>query len=146
MPPTPIPAGYGIATYKLLRTAASQPDVVTCGYFATGTRTADGDATQAAADWIAHFTAASTLDSYTFVGVHILRNIGGSLEAGDHVQSTAGTVNAAATSPAIAVRVTKKTALAGRKFRGRMYLPPAYIAEANIDINGVIDATTLASL
>jgi hypothetical protein len=44
------------------------------------------------------------------------------------------------------VRVTKKSALAGRKFRGRFYLPPAFVSEANVDAGGIIDAATLTAI
>lgn len=144
--PLVIPDGYGLASIKLNRTLAAHPNVCTVGYVIDDTQTADDDASDLAAAWIGAFTAASTLNTYTFQGVHVLRNNGGSMEAGDHVQSTAGTVSADASAPAIAVRVTKRTAFAGVKFRGRMFLPPAYVAEANVNIAGEIDGATLASV
>lgn len=147
MPPTPIPDQYGIATIKMLRTGAASPDVVTFGYSMDGVvQSADADAVGFKDHWIANFTAATTINSYTFIGVHTLRKQGAVLEAGDSVVSIVGTVAASATSPAVAVRVTKKTAFAGKGKRGRVFLPPAFISETNIDINGVIDTATLASL
>lgn len=146
MPPTPIPTAHGIATIKYLRGGASSEDVVTIGYHFTAAQSADQDAADIEGYWIGAFTAASTLNSYTHTGVHVLRNNAGALEAGDAVVSIAGTVSAAAAAPAIAVRVTKKTHLAGVKFRGRMYLPPAFVSEANIDASGVIDSATLTSI
>lgn len=147
MPPTPIPDGFGIATLKVLRTGASAPDVWTFGYaLPAGASTPDGNANTISSSWVNQFTAASTLNVYTYIGCHVLQNEGGFLSAGDKVSSVAGTLSAAAAAPAIAVRVTKRTAFAGRKYRGRVFLPPAYVSETNINEAGVIDASTLASI
>lgn len=147
MTATPIPAGYGIATLKFLRSGADNPDVVTHGYvWGLADESADDDALAIANAWLASFPAADMLIEYTMVGVHVLRKVGATLEAGDKAESVEGTVNAPAAPPAVAARVTKRTALAGRKFRGRMYLPPAFLSDDNVDSAGVIDEATLGSL
>jgi len=146
MPPTPIPVGFGIATIKYLRTGAAAPYVTTWGYEVDVTRTPDQEADDIRARWIAVFTAASVLNNYTFTGVHILRNVAGNLEAGDAVASVVGTVAAASENPATAVCVTKKTGLAGRKYRGRAYMSPAHISETNVSDAGIIDGATLTAL
>ena len=49
-------------------------------------------------------------------------------------------------SPAVTVCVTKQTSYAGKKYRGRMYLPAAYLSEANVNAAGIIDGATYSSL
>jgi len=146
MPPTPIPDGYGIATIKVIRVADSVLESTTCGFKNNAGDSAPANATAIASAWLARFSAAETLDSYTFEGVNVLQVRSGVEESGEHVSATAGTLNADPVSPAVAVRITKQTLRAGRKYRGRMYLPPAYLAEANVDGGGIIDSATVASI
>lgn len=146
MPPTPIPAGFGIATVKYLRTGATAPYVTTWGYSIDAAITAAAEAANINGRWIGVWTAATTLNDYTLTGVHVLRNNAGALESGDYVASTTGTVAAQAENPATAVCITKQTALAGRKYRGRAYMPPAFISEANVSDAGIIDAGTLGGI
>jgi len=146
MPATPIPAGYGIVTHKYTLAGRAAPFVFTHGYKLDNAETADGEAAEVGGFWLANFTAATTLNSYTFVGTHILRNNGGVFEDGDFISSTTGTVNATAVTPAVCVLVQKKSGIAGRKFRGRMYLPPAFLPEANVDNAGIIDGATLTGI
>lgn len=146
MPPTPIPVGFGIFTAKYLRSGASTPDVTTFACANDPAQNVQQDCDDISADWLSSFTAAKTLTVYTYIGGHYLRMVTGGLEAADHVQSTTGTVAAQATSPAVACRITKKTQAAGRKFRGRLFLPAAFTSESNVDANGLIDSATITSL
>lgn len=146
MAPTPIPDNYGIATVVYTLTATGEEMVTTFGFHNTGLNTADVAASDISDVWIASFTPATTLDSYTYTELKVLEKLGGSLLSGLFTSGAAGTVNAKPVPPAVAVRCTKNTALAGRKWRGRMFLPPAMIAEANVNNAGVIDSTTLDSI
>lgn len=146
MTATPIPVGYGIATLKFLRTGASVPYVFTFGYAVDVAITATVEATNISGRWTTVYGASSFLNSYTYVGCHVLRHVAAGYESGDLITSLAGTVNAPAASPAAAVRVTKRTAFVGRKYRGRVYLPPFAASESNVDTAGVIDGATLAAI
>jgi len=146
MPPTPIPVNYGIATVAVELVAAAQEFVVTFGFHNIPSNDAATNAATIQGIWNSNFPAASTLDSYKQIQTNVLQNVGGTLQSGTDVVSITGTVAAAPCSPAQAVRVTKRTLFAGRGFRGRMFLPPAYLSEANVNAAGVIDGATVTSL
>lgn len=146
MPPTPIPDGHGIATIKLSLFGTAAPIVTTFGYLNASGTTVGANCTAIRNAWIANFTLAKTCHHYHFVGVHCLENVGGLEVAADVVEDSVGTLNAEEVSPAVTACVTKHTAHVGRKFRGRMYLPAAYLAEANVDAGGTIDNATITSL
>jgi hypothetical protein len=146
MPPTPLPAGFGVATIKYQNNNSGQIFVTDLGFTDDPTATAASQATAISSAWLGSFTAATSLNSYSFIGVAVLINRGGTYLSGQHIEHVAGTVNAEAVSPAIAVRVTKYTGIAGRKHRGRFYLPPAFLPEANVNTAGVIDAATQSGI
>jgi hypothetical protein len=62
-----------------------------------------------------------------------------------HTVSNAGTKTAAAVPINAAVLVTKSTGVAGRRNKGRFFVPPFYFLEADVNMAGVIDATPLAA-
>lgn len=144
MPPTPIPDGFGEAVIRYQNVADGQVFVTTFGFDDNGVLTPDNTAAQIRDRWLLSNPSAGILNSYIFTGCHVLMNRAGVLMAGDAIAANAGTVAAAAVSPAVSMCVTKRTAAAGRKFRGRMYLPPAFLSEANVDTIGQIDAATKA--
>lgn len=141
-----IPDGFGELAflYELIDTG----EVMSCT-IGTNNPTGLSPATLAATGsdaWLTGFTAASTLDSYRFLGCYALINDGGTMLSFQTTDNIDGTVNAEPVSPAVAVGVKKTTFGAGKKYRGRMYLPPAVLAEANVNAAGVIDSATVTSL
>lgn len=142
---TPIPSGFGICSMKYRLAGRTNPYAITFGFTDDGASSASTQAASLVATWLARFTAATSFSSYTYEGCHITYRRGGVLFSADNVQSTAGTVVGAESSPAISIVVKKLTGFAGKKFRGRMYLPPAFLGEANVSNAGIIDAATVTS-
>lgn len=140
------PTGTGIIAIKYAQTGRINPFVVTHGFEDDAALTPNAIATNIVNAWVSGFTAAKCLVGYQLVGGHVLINRAGALRSGDDVRSVAGTVNTTSSTPAVTGLIKKGTTFAGKRFRGRMYLPCAFIAEANVDNAGFIDAATLASL
>lgn len=146
MPITPIPDGYGIASVIYQRLLDGHEFVTTWGYHNVGSNAPDAVATSLSAAWIANFVPAHCLDSYEYVGMRVLQIRSGDEEAAIHLEVTPGTATGNALSPAVAVGITKQTLLAGRKFRGRVYLQPAFCPEEDVDEAGVIAAGVITTL
>lgn len=140
---TPIPVGYGILTLKYTLSGRSLPYAFTFGFKDDGTSSAAGIASTMGGDWLSANPASGVFNNYVFNGAHVLVNRSGSLISGDYVTTSTGTVAGSPSSPAVAMLVKKTTGFAGRKFRGRFYLPPAFLGEANVDAAGNIDSATV---
>lgn len=140
------PDGYLAASFLYEFIDTGEVMSVTCGCSNFVPRTAAVMAGILSDAWKAGFTAASTLDSYRYVGCYVLANLGGVLHSFTTTDNIDGTVHADPVSPAVAVGVKKSCAIAGKKHRGRMYLPPAVLAEANVNGAGVIDLATIGTL
>ena|SRR5690349_21378239 len=141
-----IPENYGeaIAVYEYIDTGERM--TTSMGFHNTPVEDATVNAINLSTAWRGIWTAATTLDSYRFVGMYVLEMIGGVLQSSQTADNTDGTVNAEPVSPAVAVGVKKQTSYAGKKYRGRMYLPPAFLSEANVNGAGVIDGSTITGL
>lgn len=146
MPPTPIPDNYGLAVAKYQLTASGEVMVTTFGFHNTGVDDAITNASLISGIWTDNFTIATTLDQYTYLGMYILEKIGGVLQSAQTSDDLAGTVNAEPVSPAVSACITKQTSFTGVKYRGRMYLPPAMLAEINVNAGGTIDTATFDQL
>lgn len=92
--------------------------------------------------------AASFYSAYTFLGTVVRQNVGGVImEAASTDAPVTGTGTGANFPPVnCSLLVSKKTGLVGRKHRGRMYWPNAYITEGGIDNMGIIDPTAKAAI
>jgi len=141
-----IPEGFGegIAVYEYIDTGERM--TTSFGFHNVPTEDATTNSINLSVSWRSFFTAATTLDSYRFVGMYVIEMIGGVLQSAQTADNTDGTVNAEPVSPAVAVGVKKQTSYAGKKYRGRMYLPPAFLSEANVNGAGVIDGATITGL
>jgi hypothetical protein len=62
-----------------------------------------------------------------------------------HTVSNAGTKSASAVPINAAVLCVKNTGVSGRRNKGRMFVPPFYFLEADVDMAGVISPTPLAA-
>lgn len=77
---------------------------------------------------------------WTFVRVAVTWNQGGVLYSGEFIANEEGTNSANEVPPAnVSMIVKKRTGIAGKKFRGRMYIPCLSLAEASVDDAGNID-------
>ena len=147
MPEVIIPDGYGIAT--VLITHTTRQYTFTMGY--------EADTTQSAGDNAEDFDHALTvvngfmattsiLTDYRYEGVRTYEQRLGVPIGGEFLHQIVGAKAAQPTIPNAAPIVQKRTAIAARWARGRMFLPPFYVGEGNIDGFGVIDSTNLAFL
>lgn len=141
-----VPEGYGLAVIKYEYIDTGEVMTTTFGFKNNPTDDAITCAEFISESWTAGFTAATTLDSYRFLGVYVLIGIGGVHQAAETADNIDGTVAAAPVSPAVAVGVKKQTSFVGKKYRGRMYLPPAVLSEVNVNGAGVIDGATVTSI
>jgi len=141
-----IPENYGeaVAVYEFIDTGERM--TTSFGYHNIGTDDATSNSIQLSTSWRSIFTAATTLDSYRMLGMYVIQMLGGVLQSAQTADNMDGTVNADPVSPAVAVGVKKQTSYAGKKYRGRMYLPPAFLGEANVNGAGVIDGATVTAI
>jgi len=75
------------------------------------------------------------------------RDPAGVLDFGEDPQVNAGTSSAANNTPVpnSAILVQRRTGLAGRKFRGRIFVPPFGLSEANVSAAGIMDAAVVTT-
>lgn len=90
--------------------------------------------------------AGNILQGYTLNRVITYKQEGGGFSVGELNLGVVGTVVSATMPQNCAVLVRKNTALAGRKQRGRWYMPPAYVNEATVDGTGTINAVGVAAM
>jgi hypothetical protein len=137
-----LPVGGRQATFRW--SLAGDPDemVSTLGYVNSGATTIDFDAESAwnAATGTGSIAAAGNMfNAYTFVGVTAYEMTSGGLLVGEFTSPVVGTGGGNPLPSNCAVLVHKRTALGGRRGRGRMYLPPFTAGELDVGPSGVID-------
>lgn len=142
--PIVIPPNYGLATLRWSVTGRINPVSCTVGFspvapLAGPTSMADdiwADLTAAGAPC----NAGSMINVYSFLGVDVKVNVGGVFVGGaSSAGPVAGTIagfNSNVINSAVIVR--KLTANIGRKYRGRMFVPPLGLDESNLDPVGQI--------
>lgn len=145
-----IPVGYGLCVVQHSVPFASQTQIVTWG-FQDNTVDADPDtiATDIRSAWTgtghpfeANLIADSTrLDS---VKVYIRTEVG--LVLGENTTLLNGTRATQPPSPQVACIVKKRTALVGRRYRGRFYLPASFLVAADVGPSGIIATPAVTSL
>jgi hypothetical protein len=108
---------------------------------------ADAFASELATAWLDGYDMGNVYAAWTFHGVHVLINTGAGLAAGDSDPDEPGTGGGAETVPPNTSMIFKKTTgLAGVRERGRMYMPGFSLADADVNNDGTIDATPLATI
>lgn len=91
------------------------------------------------------FAAANMGVEYTLVETKVSTNIGGSLFTDINSSPIVGT-SAISTVPAnSAFIIAKQTGIAGRAFRGRMFAPPAAVAEGAVNAAGIINGASVTA-
>jgi hypothetical protein len=135
-----IPAGYANAAFRFSLTGDPEVMVSTMGYdlnAVTGQSLADSLATGFTA--AAAFPAANILTGYTFLGVRVaVGQDGGPPVIFESPVSVVGTNLGPPFPSNVSLLVRKITALGGRRGRGRMYFPPAFLGEDSISSIGII--------
>lgn len=139
----PPPAGYGMYSIAFQAAGGGIPQYITTGF----RNSAGQSAAACRASLFTCFTTAggifipaNYITGANVVEDYCLVNNGGALTSDVATHSVAGTGGWAAPSPAISVVARKRTALAGRQYRGRNALPSYLLDEADINSNGVIGA------
>lgn len=91
------------------------------------------------------FELSNILVGWTFAKTTALVNNAGVETYFETVINAAGTKVGQGVPTNGAVLVQKNTGIVGRKYRGRMYVPPFYFIEGDVDMAGVINSTPLTA-
>lgn len=143
--PLNIPDGFAEVT--VLMSLTGDPEVMTVAYgvnYATGTNAQDLADSQDSA-WAVSWGAMS-FDNYTYLGVHVVLNTGGTLTEAEASTPTVGDTAGNPLPQNAAFLVKKVTGVAGRANRGRFYFPPIFYSEGAVSPVGMLDALSFAGL
>jgi hypothetical protein len=146
MPPTPIPVDYGIATIKYQQVLGGLVFSFTFGYHNTAGTGPNTAALDIGAAWSGNWHVADRADTWELAECYVLQDRGAGHESAIRNINEVGTRSTASPAPAVAIRVTKTTLRAGKKYRGRMYLPNSEIFEGDISSGGTIAPGTVTAL
>lgn len=140
-----IPSGFGQLAYRF--GLASDPEVMITTIGVDVGADPQGQVDDKADAFAAAVPAASLAGGYSFLGC-VLRVGTGTTETVivEAPRNVVGTAAAVSLPNNCAYLVRKTTGRAGRRGRGRMYLPPYIVAEADIDSNGMLSGPTLTAL
>jgi hypothetical protein len=138
-----IPIGFYQAVYRWSLEGDPEEQVTTMGFDIgfVGTLEEIAEELYGQATFSGSITEqAAIVPPWTFVGVTLYwRNPAGNLQVAVHNEPVSSAGGTPATPPNnCAVLVQKRTALAGVRHRGRMFLPPFGISETQINGNGMI--------
>jgi hypothetical protein len=86
------------------------------------------------------FQADRMCNGYSFKGVSVMLMTDTGPLVGEYFDPVEGTGGPSPLPPQCAVLLNKSTALGGRKYRGRAYIPPLFPAESGVDAAGVLDS------
>lgn len=143
--PLIIPVGFGQAVYELRLTGDSEPMVVTMGH---SLENAGGDFQECADDLHLIFGAnvmPALTNDYTFTGVtlYVGQDGGPPLVVTSVNSDVPGAGSASGLPQNCAMLWRKRTDLAGRRGRGRIYLPG--LEEGLVNEAGIIESVALAA-
>lgn len=137
--PMTIPSGFAEATFLFRLTDDPETMTTSLGVKHVDLTTAETLAEQLSIPW-ATWVEGTWGTDYQFIGVDVTLNEDGDLFTGEFRQVSTGI---AATNHPVqntALLVRKNTGVAGRSNRGRMYVPPGRLAEADVNNVGMIDS------
>lgn len=136
-----IPAGYGQATFVHQCAGVTKESVWTIGF----KELSFTSAAESAENAYNHFTTGDVWynpdnfsNQWTFLGVRVTYVTESGIFTGQFLDPVVGGNSLAPVPINSAILVRKNTALGGRKYRGRMFVPPFTPAEANVTASGVI--------
>lgn len=142
------PPGFALVAYKWSLSGDNQDMVSTVGVDLN----ANNQSLQAQADALADkftagFGAAEFMTGWTYKGVTLrVGQPGGGTAVAEAPRNVAGTFNAETPPQNCSLLIKKLTAVAGRRNRGRMYLPPFCITESAVTKNGQILAQNVTDI
>lgn len=92
------------------------------------------------------FAAANMYVGWSIAKMYALQNTGGTMTAATNLTPVVGTATGSVTpSPNVSVLVTKHTAFAGVRYRGKMSVPPCNIDESSVSQAGVIGSLIVSA-
>jgi hypothetical protein len=108
---------------------------------------ADTFASDLAEAWLVGYDPGNWYSAWTFRGCHVIINTGAGFASGESDPGEPGTGGGAETVPPNTAMIFRKgTGFAGAGNRGRMYMPGFSLADADVNNDGTIDATPLATI
>jgi|tagenome__1003787_1003787.scaffolds.fasta_scaffold20808414_2 hypothetical protein len=148
-----IPVGFAQAKFEFGTTSVTRQ---MCFTLAFGQHSSDGDDLEAhelandlATRFSTVFTAPNTSTGWTFFGVTAqVQEIADSQDVAhsDREITVSGTWNPVSLPVNCAILVEKHTSKGGKRYRGRMYVPPCYISANNVGPSGNIQAAEWTTL
>lgn len=147
-----IPAGFGNQTFRYALAASDEEKTFSLGFRAA----AGGSEAQlkaAAEDMLADYKTTfhttpdpegTMLVPWVFRGSRVLTNVAGVLHSYEYEDVIVGDAAGAAPTVNTTLLVKKKTGLAGRTNRGRMYVPLFGFDESGLDVYGEMTSGDLA--
>lgn len=144
-----IPAGWGQANLMWQAVGAIRPAEVTIGYKDAALAAAPAQALRIRniMNTAGLPGSAGTMNtSWTFLGVRCMLMTESGPTIGEFFTTVTGTLGSTPVPSNCAALLRKTTASGGRANRGRMFVPPSSIPEANVDQNGAILAATVTAL
>jgi hypothetical protein len=142
-----VPVSSAQVAQQILLVGADHPMYITYGVSPPGGKTATQMANDLRGYFLANVWSASARGTIWSLGKTSVQFRSGinTIELGENLTVTAGTVSDTSAPPiGGAVLVRKVTGLGGRRNRGRMYVPPFFLNESNVDYLGNIDGATLS--
>lgn len=131
-----IPNGFGQINWHLGITGSTRPAEVTLGVELSSFAGTPDDAAETARDEFAAAFLASVTEDVFLQETTIKYGPNDVGPVGTAAGGGSGAFATATSSPQVCYLISKKTALGGRKHRGRMYMPG--VAESNVDSGGFI--------
>lgn len=146
--PMQIPDGFGLWTLTLQTIYGPKQYSFNLGYqqgWVSGANHAQ-DLWTIISDTGGPFDPSHYTDRYHVVKAHALAMDAGVLHVMEYSINVAGSGAWESPPPNTAVLVQKRTGVAGRNKRGRMFIPPTVVSEANVDTLGIIASTPLTAM
>jgi hypothetical protein len=147
----PVPDGFYEATFLMKNSASTR--IATCSLGLLSLDVTPPDADAAADDIYAIAVAAGNpfapgqmIDDWSFEGVSVAQGTSTGDIIGQHLQHADGTVSDSVPPSNCAVLIKKNTASGGRRYRGRLFLPPIFLNEGAVDPAGNIAGSPLTSM
>lgn len=134
------PTGYLIAAFQFTVSGDAEDVLTTCGFSVEDlSEDATDAATMLAAAFNAVFTPTEINTGWAFKGVRVaMGHDGGPGPIAEVVATTTGSRAGGSLPQNCAGLLRKASAVGGRANRGRMYLPPCFFREGDVDNVGVI--------
>lgn len=143
-----IPVGFGAWAIYMTNQDSTHTSVITCGFANVGGFTAAGnnaDLRAVMGTGIALFDPAEFATGWTVDRTYVLQRDAVGLSSNDDFTDIVGTkvIDPPPINTSIVVR--KHSTLAGRQYRGRFLMPPAWIDEADVNQGGEIASGALGT-